>query len=322
MNGKELIFLKPVFKETIWGGKKLRDVFNYGTPSEQTGECWAIAAHENGDCVAWGGSYDGMSLSRLWREKRELFGPYETEVFPLLIKIIDAKTDLSIQVHPDDTYARSHENGSLGKTECWYVLDAKRDGRIIVGHRAKSKAETKKMIAEKKWAELLNEIPVKAGDFFQINPGSVHAIKEGTLIFEVQENSDITYRLYDYDRLYGGKKRPLHLEKSLDVIRYPNPIVGPVHELQKTGAGTIDRLYACAHYTVEKIDVTGGAIFGEVPCFSTWSLIEGQGTVNEIPVEKGAHFIVPAACEKLEVTGKFTALRTTCPCGEASSLAQ
>ena len=116
----ELLFMEPVFKEAIWGGTKLRDVFGYEIPSDTTGECWAVSAHKNGDCRIAGGMYDGRLLSSLWEEKPELFGNYPGDQFPLLVKIIDAKADLSIQVHPDDEYAKVHEDGSLGKTECWY----------------------------------------------------------------------------------------------------------------------------------------------------------------------------------------------------------
>ena len=137
----ELLFLEPVFKEAIWGGTKLRDSFGYDIPSDTTGECWAISAHKNGDCKIAGGRYDGRYLSQLWEEEPELFGNYPGSQFPLLIKIIDAKNDLSIQVHPDDAYASEHENGSLGKTECWYVLDCEPGTKIVIGHNAKDKKE-------------------------------------------------------------------------------------------------------------------------------------------------------------------------------------
>ncbi|MBD8972336.1 MAG: hypothetical protein EGQ63_00625, partial [Clostridiales bacterium] len=127
----EIMFLNPVFKEMIWGGNRMRNEYGYDIPGDDTGECWAISAHPNGDGVIANGTYAGWNLSRLWAEHRELFGNQEGEVFPLLTKIIDAKNDLSIQVHPDDVYAKEHENGSLGKMECWYILDAKEGGTIV-----------------------------------------------------------------------------------------------------------------------------------------------------------------------------------------------
>ena len=231
----EVIFLKPVFKEMIWGGTRLRDDFGYAIPGGKTGECWAVSAHKHGDCKILGGSFDGKHLSELWEKNRELFGGMKGDVFPLLIKIIDAKEDLSIQVHPDDAYAKEHENGSLGKTECWYILDCDADAKIVIGHHAKSKEELGQMIGQKRWNELIRVIPIKKGDFFQIMPGTVHAIKGGTLILETQQNSDITYRLYDYDRLQDGKPRELHLEKSIDVIRCPHGDVETERTRQQVG---------------------------------------------------------------------------------------
>lgn len=146
------------------------------------------------------GPYAGHTLSWLWAEHRELFGNCEGKEFPLLIKILDAKDDLSIQIHPNDEYAAEHENGSLGKTECWYVLDCEPDATIIVGQRAKDRAEAAQMIEEGRWDDMLNVLPIHKGDFFQIDSGTVHAIKTGTLILETQQSSDVTYRLYDYDR--------------------------------------------------------------------------------------------------------------------------
>ena len=136
----EAIFLNPVFKHNIWGGTGLREKYGYEVEGDDIGECWGIAAHQNGDCEVKNGSFAGMHLSELWKNHPELFGKNgdytENHVFPLLIKIIDAKSDLSIQVHPDDAYAAEHENGSLGKTECWYILDCPDDACLVIGHNA------------------------------------------------------------------------------------------------------------------------------------------------------------------------------------------
>ena len=167
----ELLLLEPVFKQMIWGGSRLKDDFGYDIPGDNTGECWAISAHPHGDCTLKNTEYKGKTLSWLWENHRELFGNVQGDRFPLLIKIIDAKADLSIQVHPDDAYAAEHENGSLGKMECWYILDAKEGGTIVIGHNAKNHEEVEEMIRGKRWKEFIREIPVKKGDFFQINPG-------------------------------------------------------------------------------------------------------------------------------------------------------
>lgn len=309
---KEIIFLEPVFKEMIWGGNRLRTEFNYEIPSEHTGECWAISAHKNGDCKIKSDRWSGMYLSQLFHQYRnELFGGVEGDVFPLLIKIIDAKEDLSIQVHPEDEYAKANENGSLGKTECWYILNCEPGGSIIIGHNAKDKNELKSMIENQEWKDLIREIPIKKGDFFQINPGTVHAIKGGTMILETQQNSDITYRLYDYDRLQNGVKRELHIDKSIDVIVCP-------HKDYKEGgqedglSGSVQQLISCDYYTVRKITLAGREEFTQKESFTLMSVIEGDGEIDGIPVKKGDHFILPFGYGNYTIDGTITIIQSYC----------
>lgn len=161
----EPLFFKPVFKERIWGGTALAD-FGYTIPSQRTGECWAFAAHQNGQSVVQNGMYKGFTLSELWEHHRHLFGQLEGDRFPLLTKILDADQDLSVQVHPNDEYANIHENGELGKTECWYIIDCQKDAEIIYGHNATTKEELTVMIERGEWDELLRRVKVKPGDFF------------------------------------------------------------------------------------------------------------------------------------------------------------
>ena len=299
----ELLFLEPVFKEAIWGGTKLRDSFGYDIPSDTTGECWAISAHKNGDCKIAGGRYDGRYLSQLWEEEPELFGNYPGSQFPLLIKIIDAKNDLSIQVHPDDAYASEHENGSLGKTECWYVLDCEPGTKIVIGHNAKDKKELEEMIRQGRWDEFIRVTDVKKGDFFQINPGCLHAIKGGTVILETQQNSDITYRVYDYDRLQDGKPRALHVQQSIDVIKAPfEPAVAEHEKLDVEGAEA-EKLVSCPCYTVCKATVNGTAEFDWNQPFVDISVLDGEGSFDGTPVKKGTHLIVPAGYGKCRFEG-------------------
>ncbi len=302
-----IIFLKPIFKEMIWGGSKLNTDFDYEIPSDKTGECWAISAHQNGDCIVDGGEFDKMSLSRLWDEHREIFGNMEGERFPLLIKIIDADDDLSIQVHPDDEYANANENGSLGKTECWYILDCKEDATIVIGHNAKSKAEMKEMIISGKWSEFIHEVPISKGDFFQIEPGCLHAVKGGTLILETQQNSDITYRVYDYDRLSGGKPRELHIDKSIDVINAPYVPTNVSRQEIYQGDLTREKMVECKYYTVEKFDLDGETDIEPPRTFMNVSIIEGVGEVDGMPIKKGSHFIIPNN-KRTRLVGKLKAI--------------
>lgn len=302
---KEILFVEPIFKEMIWGGDRLQTEFGYKIPSNQTGECWAISGHPNGDCCILYGEYAGKKLSALWHEHPELFGNVQTEVFPLLIKIIDAKMDLSIQVHPDDAYASQFENGSLGKTECWYILDCDPEASIIVGHNAKNKEELRQMIAEERWEDLIHSRKIRKGDFFQIVPGTVHAIKAGTLILETQQSSDITYRLYDYKRLQNGKPRELHTKQSIDVIECPYIDEIAATKVMDYSNYTVEELISCEYYTVRKVNVFGESTFHLEQPFSLVSVIEGSGAIDQYTISKGDHFIIPSGYKEYTFSGKL-----------------
>ena len=310
------LFLKPVFKEMIWGGTALRDLFGYDIPGNKTGECWAISAHKNGDCIVETRElsiYSGKTLGSLWKNNKELWGEAgKTEVFPLLTKLISAETDLSIQVHPDDAYAGTHENGSLGKTECWYVADAKEGATIVIGHNAKSKEELRRYIDDKNFKGLIREIPVKKGDFFFIEPGTVHAIKGGTVILETQQNSDITYRLYDYDRLQNGKPRELHIDKCLDVITCPFENKEPCHrEIKTFEDGSIVRnLVVCKLFEVDYVKVKETLSLKQNTDFTLISVLDGEGRLTDrdrksYEIKKGEHFILPYGFGHYELTGNL-----------------
>ena len=185
----EPLFLNSVMQEKIWGGTKLRDEFGYDIPSEKIGEYWAISAHPNGVSKVSNGRYEGTDLATLYAEHRELFGNRPEPVFPLLTKILDANDWLSVQFTPDDAYGLEHE-GELGKTECWYIIAADEGSEIIYGHNAKSKEELRQQIEDKNWDTLLTKVPVKAGDFFYVPSGTMHAIGAGILILETQQSSE------------------------------------------------------------------------------------------------------------------------------------
>ena len=300
---ESIIKLEPVFKNMLWGGRKLETEFGYQIPDGPVGECWAISAHPNGDCTIATGEYAGQKLSWLWDNHRELFGGVEGDRFPLLIKIIDAKEDLSIQVHPDNAYAAEHENGSLGKKECWYVLDAEPGQQIIVGQNARSREEFAAMVEAGRWDELVNKVPCKKGDFFQVDAGTVHAIMGGTVVLETQQSSDITYRVYDFDRPQAdGTLRELHLDKALDVIDYASaaPSTGSVEVPSSDGTAVLES-NEC--YTVEYVRVTDALTVPTPHPFTCVSVIEGSGTLNGEPVAKGSHLLALAACDALELAG-------------------
>ena len=304
--------MKPVFKEMIWGGHKLRDVYGYDIPSDNTGECWAISAHKNGDCLIAGGEFDGKSLSWLFDNHRELFGNIEGDQFPLLVKIIDAKNDLSVQVHPDDTYAGEHEH-SLGKTECWYVLQADEGTNMVMGHHAKSKEEFVKAIEEDDYDNLLNKFQIKKGDFFYIPSGTLHAICSGSLIYEAQQSSDITYRVYDYHRKdKDGHERQLHVQQSIDVTN-----ISADADQQKEFVsvplenGTRTCMVESEFFKVYSYKMTGKNTVANDAPFQMVSVIDGEGTLNGDAVKKGDHFVICSDQKETNFDGNMEVMITT-----------
>lgn len=307
-----ILSLEPVLQENIWGGRRLVTEFPYHAEGEHIGECWAVSAHPHGDGVVKEGKYAGQSLSRLYKDHRELFGNISAEEFPLLIKMIDARTDLSIQVHPDDDYAREQEGVPFGKTECWYVVDCPENASLIIGHRAKTRQELTDMILEGKYEELIRKVPVRKGDFFQIDPGTIHSIAGGFLILEIQQSSDITYRVYDYGRLVDGKPRQLHVKQSIDVINVPD------ESDKKTLIYTDDLpenqlnlLEDCAHYRVWKLNLSGELSLEQKYPFLILSVVEGQGTVDGQSVEKGAHLLITAGHGTVTLKGDMMMILST-----------
>lgn len=305
---KQPIFLKPVFKERIWGGTKLQEEFGYQIPSLKTGECWGISAHPNGPSIIANGPLEGKPLNEAWEEHQELFGHSPEAQFPLLIKILDANTDLSVQVHPNDTYAMEHENGELGKTECWYVIDCEPGAELILGHHAQSKQELRDMINAGEWSSLLKKVPVKKGDFFYVPSGTIHALGEGTLILETQQSSDTTYRVYDFDRTDdSGQKRELHVEPSIQVTTVPHQDTTTSPEQEESEGIISTKLVAEQYFTVYEWKLCG-TVEREAPeHYILVSVLEGNGdlVVDGImhPFQKGSHFIIPATIGTYSISG-------------------
>lgn len=305
----EPLFLKPVFKEKVWGGTALREQFDYDIPSDHTGECWAISGHKNGPSIVENGPFSGMTIDELWKTHHELFGSAKGDTFPLLTKILDANMDLSVQVHPDDAYAKQHE-GELGKTECWYIIDCKEGAELVIGHTAKTKEELTRQIVEGHWEELLHRVKIKPDDFFYVPSGTVHALCEGTLVLETQQSSDTTYRLYDYDRKDSdGKLRELHLQEAIDVTGVPQqvPAVHPLTE-EKDGV-LITNFIESKYFSVSKWDVKGSASLHMDEPFLLCSVINGAGTLEHkkdtFPIHKGWHFLLPSGFGDFRMNGNM-----------------
>lgn len=304
---QDILFLNPVFTHNIWGGSRLREDFGYPVEGTDIGECWGISAHPNEEGTIRDGVYAGVRLSDLWKEHPELFGNMDADRFPLLVKIIDAREDLSIQVHPDDGYARTHENGSLGKTECWYVLDCPEGAKLVIGHNARTRQELADMIHQGRWRDFIREIPVKKGDFIQIDPGTVHAVMGGLLLLETQQNSDITYRIYDYDRLSAdGMPRQLHVKQGIDVITVPaKSVEDSVMSAAALPENCLNGLYHCAYYHIYKVAVNGSFAFEPEAPFLLAAVVSGDGSVNSRPLKKGDFFLVPNGVKQLAFRGEM-----------------
>lgn len=308
----EPIILEPVLKENVWGGSRLVTEFHYREEGSGLGECWGISAHPHGDCKVAEGTYKGMTLSELYQSHRELFGGLKGEEFPLLVKIIDAKEKLSIQVHPNDAYAKLHENGSLGKTECWYVMDCPENAELVIGHNAKTREELADMVHAGRYEELIRRVPVKKGDFIQIVPGTIHAITAGMLILETQQSSDVTYRVYDYGRLVDGKPRQIHVEQSIEVTNVPDESdkKGILHA-QKLSPNLMNELVNCEYYRVWKLNVNGQAKVEQKYPFLLVSVTEGTGEMNGRALKRGDHLILPFGFGEAEFTGDMEIILST-----------
>ncbi|MCR4585670.1 MAG: hypothetical protein K5686_08090 [Lachnospiraceae bacterium] len=297
----ELLFMKPRLMERIWGGSRLKTEWGYESEKDdKLGECWAVSCNDIVDSEVADGSYKGKTISELWKREPRLFGYPTTSDFPLLVKIIEAKENLSVQVHPHDDYAFRTEK-SRGKRECWYILDCPENSELILGNRAKDKEELKRMIADGDWDGLISYVKIKKGDFLEIPPGTMHAITSGVMLLEVQQNSDITYRVYDY-----GRPRELHIDKAVDVLRTPNLVTEKdvVHDDGRENE--IILLEKNTDYSVWTLKVNGSV---SVPLkdngFVMASVLEGEGDINGRWIKKGDHFIVPFGYGTCEFSGSM-----------------
>ena len=305
MNNKNNpLLLRPSGKDYLWGGKRLNDEFAKGIPMSPLAETWECSIHPDGPSYVVNKEFENKTLREVLEQHTEFLGIKHTNGFPLLIKFIDAKEDLSIQVHPDDEYAFKYENGERGKTEMWYVLDATKDATLIYG--------LKRDITK----EYLQYVPVKKGDVFFIEPGTIHAINAGALIVEIQESSNLTYRLYDYNRIdKNGKKRDLHIQKALNVARLTKAIEPsqPMRVLKYEQGKASELLCRSKYFEVYRMIInterrqtvtysTDGLSFKVLLC------VQGCGTISygneSMPFYKGDCIFVPANSKLLTIHGQ------------------
>lgn len=307
----EILKLNPVFKDYIWGGTRLRDDFGLKTDINPVAEGWMLACHKDGMNTIDGGEYDGKTLESIIKEggKSKIAGTNSEKFpyFPVLIKLIDAKDNLSVQVHPDNEYAARVEH-EFGKTEMWYVLDAAPGATLIYGFKNKiGKEEFKQAIESNTLLDVLNVVEVKKGDMFFIEAGTVHAIGKGALIAEIQQNSNSTYRVYDYGRLgKDGKPRELHIQKAIDVSKTEPAKYGtkPFGKKEEISGGTRQMLTECPLFSVYNYELCGKVeLNANEESFNHILVVDGSGKIGGREFKKGDSFFVPANYGNYEIDG-------------------
>ena len=300
--------LIPACKDYIWGGRRLIDEFHKQTDKPRMAESWELSCHPDGLSVISGGEFDGMTLvGYIEKNGRRVLGS-SCQIFsdfPILIKLIDAQGDLSVQVHPNNIDALEHEQ-QYGKTEMWYVIDAEPDAYLYYGFsREISREEFRERIENGTLIEVLNKVPVKRGDVFFIPAGTIHAICRGILIAEVQQSSNVTYRVFDYNRLGAdGKPRQLHIPQAIRVTQLTPP---------KTDYNFGGHLARCAYFTADVKCAPWSDICGD-ESFVSILVLDGEGAVScggdTVACKKGDSLFLPAFSGKYEVTGNIRALVT------------
>lgn len=327
----EPIFLKPAYKDYLWGGDRLIKDFGKSNNIYPLAETWECSTHADGLSITDNGEY----LIDILKKNPNFLGSHPRQLMalnglpefqlPILIKLIDANKDLSVQVHPDDLYALKNEK-SLGKSELWYILDADKDANIVYGfHRNTNENEVIHNIKNNSILDLLNKIYVKKDDVFFIEPGIIHALGKGMLVAEIQENSNITYRLYDYNRRDSkGEKRTLHIEKALKVINYTGiqDIKQPLRVLNYYNGMAYEVLYRCQYFMVERLIVnTENKNFRinftvDNTSFQVMLCISGCGVIlfnNKTKLFfKGDCFFLPANCCNFSIHGVCQLLKISC----------
>lgn len=320
--------LHPASKDYLWGGTRLNDDFSKRIASDIVAETWECSTHPDGVSIAASGEWIGTPLNEILRRHPEYLGGHARGCtdLPVLVKLIDAKEKLSVQVHPDDEFARANENGQNGKTEMWYVMDADPDTRIAYGlHHTVDKELFRKAIADGTVEKYLQMVPVRRNDLFFIPPGTVHAIGAGCLIAEIQQRSNLTYRLYDYNRTdRNGNMRPLHLEKGLAVANLnamPEPRQ-PMRLLRYSGGTASELLCRCRYFQVERVLVNTeqrremAAFRPSAESFEIFLFLNGCGTMfcrdSMLQFFKGDCVFVPAGSSEIRLHARTEFLRVTC----------
>ncbi|MBE6023228.1 MAG: class I mannose-6-phosphate isomerase [Cellulosilyticum sp.] len=310
----------PIYKDYIWGGSRLKEKYGKYVDGDILAESWELSSHPDGMCLVEDEG-NQLTLKEYIESQGEGVLGYkgrDNKELPILIKLIDAKQDLSIQVHPDDEYALKNEK-QLGKTEMWYILEAEDGAQLVYGlNQDVTKNELKYLIDNNKLGEVLNYVSVKKGDVFLVEPGTIHAIGKGILLAEVQQNSNITYRVYDYGRKdTNGNLRELHINKALEVINLKkmNNITS-TYEIKENEGYSSKLLTQCTYFNVELIEVEKVArMTVDKRSFQSLLIIEGEGIIqnssNRLEIKKGDSIFISAEEKEYSIEGKLKIIKST-----------
>ncbi len=299
----KIVFLEPVLKTKIWGGKRIEKLYNYPISSDKTGEAWLISGHKEGSNIIKNGQYKGKTLKWLFNNRKDYFNDIDVKDFPLLVKIIDANDDLSVQVHPNDEGAKKY--GDLGKTECWYILDAMFNTKIVYGHNAKTKEEFKRLIDADKYEELLKYKVINKGDFLFVPAGKVHALTKGMLVLEIQQSSDVTFRIFDYYRKdEKGNYRQLHILESVEATFIPDKKISNKSLVKFIDENKISELIKSKYFNVEKWEIKE-KYYREIDTFILCFVLNGKGMINGTNIRRGDSFIITSFTKEITILGNI-----------------
>lgn len=312
------MLLLPSGKDYLWGGSRLKEEYGKNLAVTPLAETWECSAHPDGPSTVANGLFKGRLLTQVLKEYPQILGthPRCEDGLPVLIKLIDAASDLSVQVHPDDTYALAKE-GQLGKTEMWYVLDAEPGATLIYGFaHDMDEQRVRRSIDNKHLLRHLQSVAVHKDDVFFIQPGTIHAIGAGILIAEIQESSNVTYRVYDYGRKdKDGRERRLHVDQAMKVMNFrEEPKVRQQMRVMRYQLGSASEILCrCQYFQVERVLIsTEHLCFVEKNSFQALLVLEGELTVGTLNVKKGDCVFLPAGCGEIKVLGQGQMLKVRC----------
>lgn len=305
-----ILFFKPIARKAIWGHTLLKNYFHYDDFPLGIGQSWSFSAQKGASNVCLNEPYKGKTLLELWTNHQELFG-HPNEEFPVIISLVAPEDDLSIQVHPNKEYANKIGYSS-GKNEAWYFLKSESKANIVYGHNAKNEEDLKKYILEDRWDHLIRHLDVHTGDFVYLPAGLLHALRKGSIVYEIQQATDITYRFYDYKRKDSqGNERELHLKQAIDCLSYnQEDMINNIHPIESTFDHIKQTVFISNDsFIVTRLEVTGLSSYLSNN-YQLATIVEGEGIVDDFKVKMGDNFLIPINT-KIKIDGQMTIMMTT-----------